>query len=242
MRSPLLHALGHASAPSRRRRDRRPSARAASRAARAPGAGCAARSSRCFAAMPKRMAAIDRRRAALPPLRAVDATQLREAPPRPAVEAQSGSKAGRSIWLAHLSEPWPHASRCVVSGCEAGVHDSLMDGDRDPLSHLPPLRGHLRARDHDPRRARSSASAATSDDAFSRGYICPKGPALKQLHDDPDRLRQPMIRRGATWERVALGRGVRRDRPPAAAASSATHGRDAVAVYLGNPSAHNPRR
>ena len=37
------------------------------------------------------------------------------------------------------------------------------------------------------------------DDPFSRGYICPKATALADLHDDPDRLRRPMIREGSTW-------------------------------------------
>ena len=42
-------------------------------------------------------------------------------------------------------------------------------------------------------------------DPFSRGYLCPKAIALKDLHDDPDRLRQPLIRingelQEATWE------------------------------------------
>jgi len=30
-------------------------------------------------------------------------------------------------------------------------------------------------------------------DVFSAGYICPKGVALKDLHEDPDRLRKPLI-------------------------------------------------
>ena len=43
------------------------------------------------------------------------------------------------------------------------------------------------------------------DNAFSRGFICPKGSALHHLHNDPDRLRRPLVRRGddpatATWE------------------------------------------
>ena len=43
------------------------------------------------------------------------------------------------------------------------------------------------------------------DDVFSRGYICPKGSTLRQLHDDPDRLRTPLVRRDgvlvpATWD------------------------------------------
>src|SRR3979409_2645673 len=33
------------------------------------------------------------------------------------------------------------------------------------------------------------------DDVFSRGFICPKGYALKELHSDPDRLRTPLIKR-----------------------------------------------
>ena len=36
-------------------------------------------------------------------------------------------------------------------------------------------------------------------DVFSRGYICPKGYALKALDEDPDRLRAPRIREGESW-------------------------------------------
>src|SRR3954470_4815319 len=37
---------------------------------------------------------------------------------------------------------------------------------------------------------------------FSRGHICPKGNALRDVHADPERLRFP-VRRGADgWERV----------------------------------------
>ena len=76
------------------------------------------------------------------------------------------------------------------------------------------------------------------DDVFSHGYICPKGSTLKQLHEDPDRLRSPLVKRDghfveATWDEAwsevdRLLSGVLAD-----------HGRDAVAVYLGNPSAHS---
>ncbi len=76
-----------------------------------------------------------------------------------------------------------------------------------------------------------------ANDPFSRGYLCPKGPALKHLHEDPDRLRHPMLRRGSTWERVTWDDAfaeIDRRLP----ALLREHGRDAVAVYLGNPSAH----
>ena len=55
------------------------------------------------------------------------------------------------------------------------------------------------------------------DDVFSHGYICPKGSTLKQLHEDPDRLRRPLVKRDGALVEVDLGRGVRRDRAAAAA-------------------------
>ena len=32
------------------------------------------------------------------------------------------------------------------------------------------------------------------DDPLSRGHICPKAMALKDIHEDPDRLRSPLLR------------------------------------------------
>ncbi|MEZ0095667.1 molybdopterin-dependent oxidoreductase [Streptacidiphilus sp. EB129] len=82
--------------------------------------------------------------------------------------------------------------------------------------------------------------AVRGDDAdpFSRGYVCPKGVALGQLHADPDRLRSPLIRRGDSWTEVGW------DEALAEAGSLLgplirAHGRDSVAVYLGNPTVHN---
>jgi anaerobic selenocysteine-containing dehydrogenase len=77
-----------------------------------------------------------------------------------------------------------------------------------------------------------------ADDVFSHGFICPKGTTLGHLHDDPDRLRGPMVRRDgelrpATWEEAFAE--VARRLP----ALIQDHGRDAVAVYLGNPTVHN---
>lgn len=77
-----------------------------------------------------------------------------------------------------------------------------------------------------------------ADDVFSRGYLCPKGAALGQLDADPDRLRAPLVRRGGVFEAVSW--------PEAFAAVDAglrrvidTYGRDAVALYLGNPNVHS---
>src|ERR1700757_2374837 len=48
-------------------------------------------------------------------------------------------------------------------------------------------------------------------DVFSRGFLCPKGVALKDLHDDPDRVRTPLLRQAdgsfapATWDAAFAG-------------------------------------
>lgn len=75
-------------------------------------------------------------------------------------------------------------------------------------------------------------------DVFSHGFICPKGSTLKQLHEDPDRLRQPLVKRNGVhvavswdeaWQEVERGfMGV-----------IERHGRGALSAYLGNPNAHN---
>ena len=76
------------------------------------------------------------------------------------------------------------------------------------------------------------------DDPFSRGHICPKAPALVDLHDDPDRLATPLIREGSDWREASWDEAL--DRAAAGLASvRRRYGRDAVALYYGNPVAHN---
>ncbi len=76
------------------------------------------------------------------------------------------------------------------------------------------------------------------DDVFSKGYLCPKGSTLKQLHEDPDRLRRPLVKRDGVHVEVDWDEAwaVVADRLPAVIAE---HGRESVGVYMGNPSAHN---
>jgi anaerobic selenocysteine-containing dehydrogenase len=76
------------------------------------------------------------------------------------------------------------------------------------------------------------------EDPFSRGYVCPKATALADLHHDPDRLRTPVVRDGTRWRPIGWAEAydlvasqlnaIRRQ-----------HGKDAIAVYQGNPTAHN---
>ena len=79
------------------------------------------------------------------------------------------------------------------------------------------------------------------DDVLSHGYVCPKGIAIADVHDDPDRLRQPLCAHGRRRVRAGeLGRGVRRSSAQRLDARSArAHGADAIAVYIGNPIVHN---
>jgi anaerobic selenocysteine-containing dehydrogenase len=77
-----------------------------------------------------------------------------------------------------------------------------------------------------------------SQDVFSHGFLCPKGYALKELHSDPDRVRTPLIKQAdgtfktATWDE-AFALIDERLKPLLA------EDRNSVAVYLGNPNAHN---
>jgi anaerobic selenocysteine-containing dehydrogenase len=76
------------------------------------------------------------------------------------------------------------------------------------------------------------------DDPFSRGHICPKAVALKDLQEDPDRIRRPLRRVGSEWVEISWDEAyaeieqqlkrIRRE-----------HGHDAVGIYVGNPTAHN---
>jgi anaerobic selenocysteine-containing dehydrogenase len=77
-----------------------------------------------------------------------------------------------------------------------------------------------------------------AEDVFSRGFICPKGVAIAELDADPDRLRQPLVRRDgklqpASWD-DAFAEVEKRLLP-----IIDKYGNDAVAAYLGNPTVHN---
>ncbi|MBA8804039.1 anaerobic selenocysteine-containing dehydrogenase [Nocardioides ginsengisegetis] len=79
-------------------------------------------------------------------------------------------------------------------------------------------------------------------DPLSRGHICPKGVALADIYDDPDRLRRPVRRigRGADAEWVEIDWDEALDLVAEGLATAANrHGRDAIGIYLGNPNAHS---
>lgn len=110
-------------------------------------------------------------------------------------------------------EPKTHRHSCTLCEATCGINVTVQDG------RVLDIRG-------------------DEDDPASKGYICPKATALADLHHDPDRLRQPVVRDGDEWREVSWGEAfalvgdkLREIRTQ--------HGKDAIGVYQGNPTAHN---
>jgi len=81
-------------------------------------------------------------------------------------------------------------------------------------------------------------------DPLSRGHICPKGVAIADVYDDPDRLKRP-VRRVTTgspgeveWQEIGWDEAFDLVADGLAGAIN-EHGRDAVGIYLGNPNVHS---
>lgn len=77
-----------------------------------------------------------------------------------------------------------------------------------------------------------------ADHPATAGFICPKGTSLASLHDDPDRLRSPLVRRDGelvetTWDEALR---VLAERLAPIVAES---GPNAVAWHLGTPLTHD---
>jgi anaerobic selenocysteine-containing dehydrogenase len=77
-----------------------------------------------------------------------------------------------------------------------------------------------------------------AQDPFSRGHICPKAVALKDIYEDLNRLRSPVKRTPQGWEPISWEeametivsriQGIQQE-----------YGKNAVGLYQGNPSIHN---
>lgn len=75
-------------------------------------------------------------------------------------------------------------------------------------------------------------------DVFSKGHICPKAVGMKDLHEDPDRLKTPLIKEDGQWVEASWEKAL------SVAAegiinTQIKYGQDAVGIYQGNPSVHN---
>lgn len=80
--------------------------------------------------------------------------------------------------------------------------------------------------------------AGDPDDHHSRGHICPKGYALQDLHNDPERLKTPMKRVGDQWLPISWEDALE-EVANRLVGIQAENGNDAVAAYWGNPTSHN---
>lgn len=76
------------------------------------------------------------------------------------------------------------------------------------------------------------------DDTWSHGHICPKGATLGAVHEDPDRIRRPMIKVDGQWQEVSWDAAFRRCTELLAPVIE-RHGIGAVTCYTGNPLAHS---
>ena len=148
-------------------------------------------------------------------------------PARPEVQAEERRH--------HARHDRPRGARHLPA---EGMRNESSERDTACIPHLPALRGDVRPRGDDRadgvERIRGDAA-----DVFSQGYICPKGASIGDLHHDPDRLRQPHVRRpdgsheAVGWDEAFAE--VERLLVPILEA----HGPDAIGAYVGNPMGHS---
>ena len=77
-----------------------------------------------------------------------------------------------------------------------------------------------------------------ADDPLSRGHICPKAVAIKDIHEDPDRIRKPMKREGDQWREISWNEAFDLVAEKLVSVGQ-QYGNNSVAGYFGNPSVHN---
>ncbi len=114
-----------------------------------------------------------------------------------------------------------HTFTCNLCESACGLHVSLETAEIDGDVRVAGIRGN-------------------PDDVISHGHICAKAHGLGELLQDPHRVRQPLARVGDAWQPLpwvdALDQAATRLR-----AIQKQHGRDAVAIYVGNPVVHAHR-
>lgn len=75
-------------------------------------------------------------------------------------------------------------------------------------------------------------------DPFSRGHICPKALGLKDVHEDPDRLRLPVRRTSDGWQEISWDAAFE-EIAMRLVDIQRQYGHDSIASYLGNPQVHS---
>jgi anaerobic selenocysteine-containing dehydrogenase len=80
--------------------------------------------------------------------------------------------------------------------------------------------------------------AGDKNDPFSRGHVCPKALALKDIYEDKNRLKLPVKRVGNDWQEISWDEAFD-EIARKIGEIQAKYGRNSVAVFQGNPSVHN---
>jgi anaerobic selenocysteine-containing dehydrogenase len=75
-------------------------------------------------------------------------------------------------------------------------------------------------------------------DPLSRGYICPKGTAMQDVQNDPNRLRKPVKKVNGNWLEISYEEAFELVAENIVNTQS-QHGNDSIGFYLGNPTVHN---
>ena len=75
-------------------------------------------------------------------------------------------------------------------------------------------------------------------DPFSKGYNCPKATALQDFYTDKDRLKTPIRRTATGWEDISWDEAFT-EITEKFKDTQKQYGKNSLAVYLGNPNAHN---
>jgi len=89
-----------------------------------------------------------------------------------------------------------------------------------------------------PENGKVTSIRGNRDDVWSRGHLCPKGVSLAALHDDPDRIRRPLIKVDGRWQEVSWDAAFRRCTELLTPVIR-KYGIGAVTAYTGNPLAHS---
>jgi anaerobic selenocysteine-containing dehydrogenase len=75
-------------------------------------------------------------------------------------------------------------------------------------------------------------------DPLSRGHICPKAIALKDIYHDPNRLKEPLKKTATGWETISWKQAFT-EVVSNIKNIQAKYGKNGVASYTGNPAVHN---
>lgn len=111
-----------------------------------------------------------------------------------------------------MSEPSKHLHVCTLCEAACGLQITVEDGS------VSLIRG-------------------DQDDVASHGFLCPKGTALKDLQNDPDRLQRPLLKRDGVFVEITFAEAfaeIERRLIPIREA----HGPASTGLVIGNPVVH----